>query len=65
MMRFGLSGSSGGLEALTIERQQSIIPQLEAWGYSSIWINEEHFLRPNVFSYSPLILGAAFASLSS
>lgn len=64
MMKFGLSGSSGGLESLQDDRLLTMIPQLEKWGYSSVWINEEHFQR-NRSCFSPLILGATFAALSS
>lgn len=63
-MKFGLSGSSGGLESLSDDRLLTIIPKLEKWGYSSVWINEEHFQR-NRSCFSPLILGTTFAALST
>lgn len=65
-MLFGLSGHCGGLESFSQERLKWMIPRLEEMGYTTIWINEEHFQRSdasgNRHSYSPLIYAAAVAA---
>jgi len=68
-MIFGLSGHSGGLEALSQQRLKRMIPQLEEMGFTSMWINEEHFQRSdsdrNRHGYSPLIYAATVAAMTT
>jgi alkanesulfonate monooxygenase SsuD/methylene tetrahydromethanopterin reductase-like flavin-dependent oxidoreductase (luciferase family) len=65
-MTFGLSGRMGGLEALEWPVVRAMLPKVEALGYTSIWFNEEHFLRgrgaEDRSTCSPLILAALVAA---
>lgn len=41
--RLGLSGCSGGLEAIAGSRLLTLAPYVEGLGYEALWLNEEHF----------------------
>ncbi len=41
--RLGLSGCSGGLEAIGTSRLLTLAPYVESLGYEALWLNEEHF----------------------
>ena len=68
-MRFGLSGSLGGLEAhshaATLERAREVA-QL---GFAGMWFNEKHFGRPDLphqrLILSPIVLAMAVAAATT
>ncbi len=68
-MRFGLSGSLGGLEAhsyaATLERAREV----ERLGFAGMWFNEEHFGRPDTPQerriLSPVVLAMAVAAATT
>jgi alkanesulfonate monooxygenase SsuD/methylene tetrahydromethanopterin reductase-like flavin-dependent oxidoreductase (luciferase family) len=68
-MRFGLSGSLGGLEARsrasTLERAREV----ERLGFAGMWFNEEHFGRPDTPHerriLSPIVLAMAVAAATT
>ncbi len=65
-MRFGLSGCSGGLESAPPANLLALAAQAEAWGFASLWLNEEHFQTPAAgdgrLCFSPVILATAIAA---
>ncbi|BBA35055.1 luciferase-like, subgroup [Methylocaldum marinum] len=66
-MRFGLSGCGAGLEAADPDDWIELAERAERLGFSSLWINEEHFQRRDHTSggrhcLSPLIVAAAMAA---
>jgi alkanesulfonate monooxygenase SsuD/methylene tetrahydromethanopterin reductase-like flavin-dependent oxidoreductase (luciferase family) len=46
MMRFGLSGTLGGLEAHGADTVLTQARRVERLGFESLWFNEEHFTQP-------------------
>lgn len=68
-MRFGLSGSLGGLEAhgyaATLDRAREV----EQMGFAGMWFNEEHFGRPDTAHQravlSPIVLAMAVAAATT
>lgn len=66
-MRFGLSGCGAGLEAADPADWIELAERAERLGFSSLWINEEHFQRRDHTSggrhcLSPLIVATAMAA---
>lgn len=65
-MKFGLSGCGAGFEALTPAQWPVFAQMAEAAGFESLWLNEEHFQRPQDgrgrFCFSPLIAAAQLAA---
>ncbi|ULA60658.1 MAG: Flavin-dependent oxidoreductase, F420-dependent methylene-tetrahydromethanopterin reductase [Nitrospira sp.] len=61
-MKFGLSGCGAGFESLAPAQWPVFAQMAEAAGFDSIWLNEEHFQRPQDgrgrFCLSPLIAAA-------
>jgi alkanesulfonate monooxygenase SsuD/methylene tetrahydromethanopterin reductase-like flavin-dependent oxidoreductase (luciferase family) len=62
-MRFGLSGSLGGLEAHGVDAVLAQARRVERLGFDCLWFNEEHFSRPDARRgrqvLSPIVLAAA------
>ncbi|MCX6021189.1 MAG: LLM class flavin-dependent oxidoreductase [Chloroflexi bacterium] len=65
-MRFGLSGTGGGLEACGTVELLELVQLVDQWGFAGIWLNEEHFQTPIAgrgrLAYSPLMLACALAA---
>lgn len=68
-MRFGLSGSLGGLEAHSHPTMLERAREVERLGFTGMWFNEEHFGRPNTPHerriLSPIVLAMAVAAATT
>jgi alkanesulfonate monooxygenase SsuD/methylene tetrahydromethanopterin reductase-like flavin-dependent oxidoreductase (luciferase family) len=68
-MRFGLSGTLGGLEAHGANAVLAQARRAERLGFDCLWFNEEHFSQPNSQRdrrvLSPIVLAAAVAAATS
>ncbi|SPM33291.1 flavin-dependent oxidoreductase [Mycobacterium rhizamassiliense] len=68
-MRFGLSGTLGGLEAHGADAIVGHARRVERLGFESVWFNEEHFNQPNGSRVrpvlSPIVLAAAVAAATT
>jgi alkanesulfonate monooxygenase SsuD/methylene tetrahydromethanopterin reductase-like flavin-dependent oxidoreductase (luciferase family) len=68
-MRFGLSGSLGGLEAHGPDSIVTRARRAERLGFDSVWFNEEHFTQPDTPRgrrlLSPIVLAAAVAAATT
>ncbi|MCC7371677.1 MAG: LLM class flavin-dependent oxidoreductase [Chloroflexi bacterium] len=68
-MQFGLSGCGGGLESGDPRDLLDLARLADALGYAGLWINEEHFNRPEAgrgrLCLSPLILAGALSAATS
>jgi alkanesulfonate monooxygenase SsuD/methylene tetrahydromethanopterin reductase-like flavin-dependent oxidoreductase (luciferase family) len=68
-MRFGLSGSLGGLEAYGPEATLEGAREVERLGFAGMWFNEEHFGRPDTPHerrvLSPIVLAMAVAAATT
>lgn len=68
-MRFGLSGTLGGLEAHGADAVIAQARRVERLGFESVWFNEEHFNQPNSSRsrpvLSPIVLAAAIAAATT
>ena len=68
-MRFGLSGSLGGLEAGTYAATLEQAREVERLGFAGMWFNEEHFGRSDTPHQrrvlSPIVLAMAVAAATT
>jgi alkanesulfonate monooxygenase SsuD/methylene tetrahydromethanopterin reductase-like flavin-dependent oxidoreductase (luciferase family) len=68
-MRFGLSGTLGGLEAHGADAVLAQARRVERLGFDCLWLNEEHFSQPDARRgrrvLSPIVLAAAVAAATS
>lgn len=69
-MVFGLSGSGAGFESCPPAQWPTLARKAERLGFRSLWLNEEHFQRPDPkvggrHVLSPLLVAAAMASRTS
>jgi alkanesulfonate monooxygenase SsuD/methylene tetrahydromethanopterin reductase-like flavin-dependent oxidoreductase (luciferase family) len=68
-MKFGLSGCGGGLESSDAADLIELARLADGLGYEELWINEEHFNRPEAgrgrLCLSPLILAGALAAVTT
>lgn len=68
-MRFGLSGSLGGLEAHGANAVVQQAKLVERLGFDCLWFNEEHFTDPDSQRgrrvLSPIVLAAAVAAATT
>lgn len=68
IMQFGLSGCSGGFEATSLTRLADVARLAEDWGFTALWLNEEHFQNRTSpqgvprLCLSPLVLAAYLAA---
>lgn len=65
-MEFGLSGCGGGLESAEPGRLCELAQVADSLGYTALWINEEHFQRPDATGrgrtcFSPIVLATILA----
>ncbi len=68
-MRFGLSGTLGGLEAHGADVVLEQAVRAERLGFDCLWFNEEHFTQPTPTGpravLSPIVLAAAVAAATT
>jgi alkanesulfonate monooxygenase SsuD/methylene tetrahydromethanopterin reductase-like flavin-dependent oxidoreductase (luciferase family) len=68
-MRFGLSGTLGGLEAHDTDAVLAQARRLEQLGFDCLWFNEEHFAKSDTQRtrrvLSPIVLAAAVAAATT
>jgi alkanesulfonate monooxygenase SsuD/methylene tetrahydromethanopterin reductase-like flavin-dependent oxidoreductase (luciferase family) len=69
-MVFGLSGSGAGFESCPPAQWPALARKAEKLGFRSLWLNEEHFQKPDPkvggrYVLSPLLVAAAMASRTS
>lgn len=68
-MRFGLSGTFGGLEAHSADAVLARARHVERLGFDCMWFNEEHFGQPDARHgrrvLSPIVLAAAVAAATT
>jgi hypothetical protein len=68
-MRFGLSGTFGGLEAHGADAVLARARRVERLGFDCMWFNEEHFGQPDARHgrrvLSPIVLAAAVAAATT
>jgi alkanesulfonate monooxygenase SsuD/methylene tetrahydromethanopterin reductase-like flavin-dependent oxidoreductase (luciferase family) len=66
-MRFGLSGTLGGLEGHSADAAVIQARRVEQLGFDCLWFNEEHFTQPDNprAVLSPIVAAAAVASATT
>ena len=66
-MRFGLSGSLGGLESYGPDQVLARAQRMEQLGFDCLWFNEEHFTQPGNERrvLSPVVLAMAVAAATT